>query len=88
MNALFIASAASALGDATRVEVYGLADGNMSVGNIAETLGVSPSTVSYHLRLLEAAGLVVGARQGRRNCPRRRAERVWKLARDVCRFAV
>ena len=35
-----------------------LREGRMSAGEIAEKLGVSPSALSYHLRLLKGAELV------------------------------
>jgi DNA-binding transcriptional ArsR family regulator len=37
----------------------------MYAGDIARTLDLAPSTVSYHLAVLELAGLVRHARQGR-----------------------
>jgi DNA-binding transcriptional ArsR family regulator len=37
----------------------------MYVGDIARTLALAPSTVSYHLRILEGVGLVECHRQGR-----------------------
>jgi len=83
MNALLIVSAASALGDATRVAVYSLCDGRLSVQDIAESVNVTSSTICYHLKVLERAGLVVGRREGRCHRPKRRPERVWELARDV-----
>jgi DNA-binding transcriptional ArsR family regulator len=87
MNALLIASAASALGDATRVAVYSLCDGRLSVQDIAESVNVTSSTICYHLKVLERAGLVVGAREGRRNCPRRRPERLWQLAKGMSQLS-
>lgn len=38
----------------------------MAAGDIAEQLGVAPSTLSFHLAALEGAGLVQSTRQGRR----------------------
>ncbi len=38
----------------------------MAAGEIAEALGVAPSTLSFHLSALEQAGLVQSTRQGRR----------------------
>jgi ArsR family transcriptional regulator, arsenate/arsenite/antimonite-responsive transcriptional repressor / arsenate reductase (thioredoxin) len=38
----------------------------MAAGEIAEALGVAPSTLSFHLGALEQAGLVQSTRQGRR----------------------
>ena len=36
-----------------------LKDGRMSAGDIAERLGVTPAALSYHLRLLKGAELVL-----------------------------
>lgn len=36
-----------------------LKDGRKSAGSIAEELGVSPSNLSYHLKLLKSADLVM-----------------------------
>lgn len=36
-----------------------LREGRMSAGEIAKTLGISPAALSYHLRLLKEAELVI-----------------------------
>lgn len=36
-----------------------LKDGRMSAGEIAESLGVTPAALSYHLKLLKQADLVM-----------------------------
>ena len=36
----------------------------LSAGRLAETLGVSPSNLSFHLKELERAGLVTAQRRG------------------------
>jgi DNA-binding transcriptional ArsR family regulator len=38
----------------------------VSVGVLADELGISPSLVSHHLRLLRAARLLAGRREGKR----------------------
>lgn len=58
----------SALADPTREQIVRLlAEGDRSVGEIAERLPVSRPAVSKHLRLLEGAGLVRFERSGTRN---------------------
>ena len=60
-----------ALGDGTRLHLVQLlarqCPGRMlCVGRLAEELGVTPSSISQHLRILKSLGLVVGQRQGYR----------------------
>ncbi len=58
----------AALGDPTRESIVRLlAEGERSVGEIAERLPVSRPAVSKHLRLLEGAGLVRFRSEGNRN---------------------
>ena len=40
-----------------------LRNGRMNAGEIAEKLGVTPAALSYHLKLLKAADLIVEYRQ-------------------------
>lgn len=40
-----------------------LKGGRMNAGEIAEKLGATPAALSYHLKLLKAAGLVLEYRQ-------------------------
>ncbi len=40
-----------------------LKNGRMNAGEIAEKLGVSPAALSYHLKLLKAADLVLEYKQ-------------------------
>lgn len=63
------AAAFAAIGQPTRLELFRalLAAGpsGLAAGAIAERLAVPPSTLSFHLRALEGAGLVAATRQGR-----------------------
>ncbi|MBL8708038.1 MAG: metalloregulator ArsR/SmtB family transcription factor [Rhodospirillaceae bacterium] len=63
------ATAFNALGQATRLELLRalLAAGptGLPAGEIAERLGLPASTLSFHLRALEQAGLIAAARHGR-----------------------
>ncbi|TAM05379.1 MAG: ArsR family transcriptional regulator [Paraburkholderia sp.] len=54
------------LGDPTRLRiVLACAHDRLAVGAIAEALGLSPSLVSHHLRLLRAARIVRAEREGK-----------------------
>ncbi|HEX8916685.1 MAG TPA: metalloregulator ArsR/SmtB family transcription factor [Humisphaera sp.] len=57
----------TALSDENRVRVLVAlaARGELCVCQIVELLGLAPSTVSKHLSLLHAAGLLAGRKQGR-----------------------
>jgi len=64
-----IATAFAAIGQTTRLELLRtlLAKGGagLAAGDIADRLGVPPSTLSFHLRALEQAGLIAATRHGR-----------------------
>ena len=52
------------LSDPQRREILTmLRDGRMSAGEIAQRLGVSPAALSYHLKLLKSADLVLEYRE-------------------------
>lgn len=54
------------LGDPTRLRiVLACVDARRPVGAIADALGLSPSLVSHHLRLLRAARIVRATREGK-----------------------
>jgi ArsR family transcriptional regulator, arsenate/arsenite/antimonite-responsive transcriptional repressor len=58
-----------ALGQGTRLQLYRLllacGSAGLSAGNIAERLGVIPSSLSFHLQHLVQAGLITQRRTGR-----------------------
>ncbi len=55
-----LAETFKALSDPQRREILTmLRDGRMSAGDIAERLGVTPAALSYHLKLLRGADLVM-----------------------------
>lgn len=69
MEAANVVQALAALAQATRLAIFRLLvsagpDG-LAAGQIAEKLGVSPATLSFHFKILSHAGLVVGKQQGR-----------------------
>ena len=54
------------LGCMSRLDIWACCAGpGMYATDVAVTLGLSPATVSHHLRVLEDAGLVQHIRQGR-----------------------
>lgn len=59
----------AALAQDTRLEVFRslvqAGPEGLPAGRLAEALGVAPATLSFHLKELERAGLVVSERQGR-----------------------
>ncbi len=63
------AFAFAALGQGTRLELQRLlmeaGPNGLAAGELALRLGVPPSTLSFHLRALEQAGLIAATRQGR-----------------------
>lgn len=65
-----LARAFTALGseDRLRIVAWLLGEERPSCGEIAQELGLSRPAVSYHLRALEEAGLVVRTRRGRTRC--------------------
>jgi DNA-binding transcriptional ArsR family regulator len=71
----------AALGDETRLQVVArlCAGGPLSISRITAGSGVTRQAVSKHLRVLEDAGLVRGARDGR--------ESVWTLQPDQLEVA-
>lgn len=60
----------AALAQETRLEVLRLlcarGTAGLAAGDIAEALGIPPSTLSFHLAAMEREGLLRSARQGRR----------------------
>lgn len=60
----------SALGDKTRYAiVVSMINGEgLCVSQLAEQLQVTPAAISQHVKILEQAGIVVPAREGRKVC--------------------
>ena len=55
-----------ALGDATRREIVrALRDGELTAGEIASRFPITDASISHHLMVLKAAGLISGRREGR-----------------------
>lgn len=66
MNRLRIEKISKALADETRLRIFEAisAAGRMNCGQIVSMRGVTPATVSHHLRVLGEAGLIVSHREG------------------------
>lgn len=66
MNHAQIAKISKALADETRLKMFEAisANGQMNCGEIVSMRGVTPATVSHHLKVLNEAGLVQCRRVG------------------------
>jgi DNA-binding transcriptional ArsR family regulator len=62
-------TALSALAQEHRLRIFRLlvrwAPKQLAAGEIAEAVGIAPTSASFHLKELEQAGLIVSRRQGR-----------------------
>ena len=66
MNRSQVERISKALGDATRLRIFEAlsATAQMTCGEIAAMRGVTPATVSHHLKVLSDAGLIACRRDG------------------------
>jgi DNA-binding transcriptional ArsR family regulator len=66
MNRLKIERISRALADETRLRIFEAINScdHMNCGQIVSLRGVTPATVSHHLRILEEAGLIDCRREG------------------------
>lgn len=66
MNRAQIEKISKALADETRLKIFEAisAKGRMNCGEIVSMRGVTPATVSHHLKVLNEAGLVQCRREG------------------------
>lgn len=66
MNHAQIEKISKALADETRLKIFEAisAKGQMNCGEIVSMRGVTPATVSHHLKILNEAGLVQCRREG------------------------
>lgn len=67
-------TALAALGHATRLSIFRLlvqaGSGGKLAGDIAQTLSLPGATLSFHLKELQAAGLITAEQRGRTICYR------------------
>ena len=66
MNRARIEKISRALADQTRLRIFEAisATGHMNCGEIVSMRGVTPATVSHHLKVLQEAGLIQCQREG------------------------
>jgi ArsR family transcriptional regulator len=66
MNRSRIEKISKALADATRLRIFEAisASDHMNCGQIVSMRGVTPATVSHHLKVLSEAGLIACRREG------------------------
>ena len=66
MNRSQIEKISKALADATRLKIFEAisATNHMNCGEIVSMRGVTPATVSHHLKILNEAGLIACRREG------------------------
>jgi len=78
MNRSQIERISKALADKTRLMVFETisARGRMNCGQIVSMRGVTPATVSHHLKVLQEAGLIECQRQGQFVYSRSRPEKI------------
>jgi DNA-binding transcriptional ArsR family regulator len=78
----------AALADPTRRAIVArLAEGEASVGTLAEPFALSLPTVSRHIDVLEAAGLVVRRRAAQRRVCRLQEEALIQAGEWIARYA-
>jgi ArsR family transcriptional regulator len=66
MNRTRVEKISKALADATRLKIFEAISGtgHMNCGEIVSLRGVTPATVSHHLKILSEAGLIACRREG------------------------
>jgi ArsR family transcriptional regulator, arsenate/arsenite/antimonite-responsive transcriptional repressor len=88
MNSANIERISKALANETRLLIFKTIIGNteMSCGAIGDLRGVTPATVSHHLKILSDAGLIESRRHGQFIHNRVVAERIVDYARALLRL--
>lgn len=65
MNTGEVEKISKALADQTRLRIFeAISAGEMTCGEIVSLRGVTPATVSHHLKVLSEAGLIACRREG------------------------
>ena len=78
-----------ALADQTRLKVFEAisARGQMYCGEIVSLRGVTPATISHHLKVLQEAGLIECQREGQFVYSRSRPEKIEEYTDSLARMA-
>jgi ArsR family transcriptional regulator len=78
-----------ALADKTRLRIFEAisASDQMNCGEIVSMRGISPATVSHHLKVLQEAGLIGCRREGQFVYSESRPERIAAYARALAKMA-
>jgi ArsR family transcriptional regulator len=78
-----------ALADQTRLRIFEAisASGHMNCGQIVSMRGVTPATVSHHLKILSEAGLIACRREGQFVYSRAVSETIEGYTRALTRIA-
>jgi ArsR family transcriptional regulator len=89
MNRSQIEKISKALADKTRLMVFEAisARGQMNCGQIVSMRGVTPATVSHHLKVLQEAGLIECQRQGQFVYSRSRPEKIKAYTAALAKIA-
>ncbi len=89
MNRSRIEKISKALADATRLRIYEAISAckHMNCGEIVSMRGVTPATVSHHLKILSEAGLIACGREGQFVYSQAVPETIEAYARALTRIA-
>jgi len=89
MNRSRIEKISKALADATRLRIYEAISAckHMNCGEIVSMRGVTPATVSHHLKILSEAGLIACRREGQFVYSQGVPETIEAYARALTRIA-
>ena len=72
------------MGDPSRLRItFACLDAPVCVGDIAQSIGLSPSLVSHHLRLLRASRILRGERRGKQIFYSAADEHISRVLRDM-----
>jgi ArsR family transcriptional regulator, arsenate/arsenite/antimonite-responsive transcriptional repressor len=89
MNRSAIEKISKALADETRLRIFEAisASDHMNCGEIVSMRGVTPATVSHHLRILSEAGLISCRRNGQFVCSQAVPETITLYTRALAKIA-